>query len=80
MKTTMTASSRIEYTNDGLLITFENGRAYDVHPGRDGDVVCTLVAGTIDLHPFAKAVTTLVDQDIHDEIERCADLYYQKRK
>lgn len=74
----MTGSAKISYTNDGLLVTFENGRIYDVHPGKHGDVSCTLQNGPIELIPFAQTVKGLIGEEILSEIEHCAELFNQK--
>ncbi|GAB7016068.1 hypothetical protein [Methanogenium cariaci] len=74
----MTGSAKITYTNEGLLVTFENGRVYDVHPSRDGGVSCTLQNGPIELKPFAQTVKGLIGEEILSEIEHCAELFNQK--
>ncbi len=74
----MTDSAKIEYTNEGLLVTFVNGRVYDVHPGKDRGVSCTLQNGPIELIPFAQTVKGLIGEEILSEIEHCAELYNQK--
>lgn len=74
----MTGSAKIQYTNDGLLVTFENGHIYDVHPGKDGGVACTLQNRPIVLVPFAQSVKGLIGEEIISEIEHCAELYNQK--
>lgn len=74
----MTGSAKIGYTNEGLLVTFENGRVYDVHPGKDGGVSCTLKNGPVELIPFAQTVKGLIGDEIISEIEHCAELFNKK--
>lgn len=71
---------RIERTNDGFEITFENGRKYDVYTDGEENVVCRLIEGSLVLHPYAQSASGVLEDGAIDEIEKCADIYWQKTR
>jgi hypothetical protein len=76
----MAGSTRIEHTNDGIEVTFENGRKYEVTEDAEGGVVCRLIEGTLLLYPYSSTASGVLEDGALDEINKSAELYEKKKR